>query len=68
MNNTNRSNVTSFSFTVEDDLISHTSANTTFVQPKSFGKKPFSIDYHTVSFYFLTAKFLAMQYSYGDGT
>ena len=41
----NRSNVTSFSFTVEDDLISQSSANTTFIQPKSFNKKPFTIDY-----------------------
>jgi hypothetical protein len=41
----NRSNVTSLSFTVDDDLISQTSLNTTFVQPKSFQKKPFTMDY-----------------------
>ena len=41
----NRSNATSFSFTVEDDLISQTSANTTFLQPKPIGKKPFSMDF-----------------------
>lgn len=41
----NRSNVTSFSFTVEDDLISQTSLNTTFVRPKGFQNKPFSIDF-----------------------
>ena len=41
----NRSNVTSFSFTVEDDLISQTSLNTTFVPPKAPQKKAFTIDY-----------------------
>ena len=41
----NSSNVTSFSFTVQDDLISQTSANTTFVKPRTFGKQPFSVDY-----------------------
>lgn len=41
----NRSNVTSFSFTVEDDLISQTSLNTTFVKPNHFQNKPFSFDY-----------------------
>ncbi len=41
----NRSNMTSFSFTVEDDLISETSINTAFVQPKSFNSKPFMKDY-----------------------
>lgn len=41
----NKSNVTSFSFTVEDDLISQTSLNTTFVKPKGFQNKPFSMDY-----------------------
>ena len=40
----NRSNATAFSFTVEDDLISQTSKNTT-LHPKSFLKQPFSIDY-----------------------
>lgn len=41
----NRSNLTSFSFTVEDDLISQTSLNTTYARPKPFHNKPFSIDY-----------------------
>ena len=41
----NRSNATSFSFTVEDDLISESSRNTTIVQPRSFQKKPFTMDY-----------------------
>ncbi len=41
----NQSNITSFSFTVEDDLISQTSLNTTFVKPKPFQNKPFTIDY-----------------------
>ena len=41
----NRSNVTSFSFTVEDDLISQTSLNTTFAQPRPLQRKPFTMDY-----------------------
>ena len=41
----NRSNATSFSFTVEDDLVSQTSLNTTAIKPKNFQKKPFSMDF-----------------------
>ena len=43
----NRSNITSYTFTVEDDLISQTSLNTTFVQPRPLAVKPFSKDFGT---------------------
>jgi hypothetical protein len=41
----NRSNITSFTFTVEDDLISQTSLNTTFNRPKPLAAKPFTKDF-----------------------
>lgn len=41
----NNNNLTFSSFTVEDDLISQTSLNTTFVQPRSFKPKPFTKDF-----------------------
>ena len=41
----NRSNITSYTFTVEDDLISETSLNTTFNKPRTLGSKPFTKDF-----------------------
>ena len=44
MNRTNRSNFTSLSFTVEDDLISEASVST-YIADRKFQKNPFSQNY-----------------------
>jgi hypothetical protein len=44
MDKTSRSNFTSFSFTVEDDLVSEASISS-YVSNQKFGKNPFSQNY-----------------------